>query len=182
MKTSWKIYLTVLLFFILDFVAGYILYTKAWTKVLGKNLQIPFVKHTIQPTPQNSATKIYANPKMHISFAYPQNLALKEINSSLISLETPTSTATDSSLFIFETTLTNKQNVVDIPFVIKGKIKTQVAIPVHDFTAKQITYTDGLVLITLRKNDQFIMVRIPKDSTYVEDAITDFVDTIKILQ
>jgi len=182
MKTSQKILIAVLLFFLVDIAAAYILYTKAWTKFGGQHTNPTSPSTNNQAATPATPIKAYSNPDMHLSFNYPKNLEITQVNPSLISLKNPSSTSTDSSLFVFETTIPSNVKSIDIPFVIKGKIKNQVAIPVPNFTAKQITYTDGLNLITLRKDQQFIMVRIPKDSKSVEEAITDFVGTVKTME
>lgn len=178
MKTWWKIGIAIFLFFLLDAIAVYLLYTKPWIKLAPKHGESAKV---VQPTPTISPIKVFSSTDMHLSFNYPKKLLLTEVNPHLISLQNPTNPAADKRLYIFETSVIHNAKIVDVPFIIKAKIKKQVAIPVPNFTAKQITYSDGVIYLTLQKDQQFIMVRIPKDSQYVADAITDLVGTIRTL-
>ena len=181
MNTRWKIFIAILIFLWVDAAAAYIIYTKPWTG-LGQKISLMNPLAKTSSSQQNTSTKTYSNKDMHLSFQYPSGLQVTEVRSHLLSIENTSSTSVDSTLYIFETTASNHTKTVDIPFVIKGKLKSETPIPVHDFTAKQLTYTDGLTLLTLQKDQQFIMVRIPKDSKNVEDAITDFVDSVKLLE
>jgi len=185
MKIGLKNLIAILLFCLVDLIAGYILYTKPWTKISGKNVQPTQVIKPTLPKQQNVSLKTYSNADMHISFGYSPTLELTMTRPHLISIRDPFTTSSDSTLYIFETTIINGTKTVDIPFVIKGKLTKETPVPIHNFTAKQLVYMDGKSetdFLTLQNKQQFIMVRLPKDSTDVEDAITDFVDTVKTVQ
>lgn len=178
MRTRWKIVIAIFLFFFLDAIGVYLLYAKPWLKLSAAHSQVSPKSSAI---PTISPIKVFSSTDMHMTFNYPKNLEVAEVNSHLITLKNLANSSPDKRLYIFETTTKPGARIVDVPFVIKAKIKTQTKIPVPNFTAKQITYTDGVIYITLQKDQQFIMVRIPKDSQYVADAITDLVGTIRTL-
>jgi len=123
---------------------------------------------------------------MNISFIYPGNLKYKQITPQLVSLSDPSIKATDDNiLYIYSTTVPENSIEFKIPFTLPGKLKETKIIKTETFTANQEIYSDGtneVTFLVLRQNDQTIVIRIPKDSNYVSQAITDIMNSIKTLK
>ncbi|HSX08957.1 MAG TPA: hypothetical protein VLF93_02280 [Candidatus Saccharimonadales bacterium] len=127
----------------------------------------------------------YSNPQMNISFDYPDPLKYKQITPQLVSLSDPTVKDTDdNTLFIYSTTVPENSIKFKIPFTLPGRLKQTKIIKTQNFTANQEIYSDGtneVMFLILRQNDQTIVIRIPKDTSYVSQAITTIMSSIKTL-
>lgn len=127
----------------------------------------------------------YTSPQMNISFIYPSNIKLKQINPQLISLSDPAIKDTDdNTLYIYSTTVPENSIEFKIPFIIPGSLKQTKIIETQTFTANQEIYSDGtneITFLILREKNQTIVIRIPKDSSYVSAAITNIMNSIRTL-
>ncbi|SRR6266568_4788640 len=178
-------YLIIIAIIIIFFgVGGYLEYTHPWRKT--PTLQKIDLSHFSNIKPTQVPEKMTQIPSMNITFMYPGNIKLTQINSQLISLSDPSKKADDTNtLYIYSATVPENTINFKIPFTVPGKLKHTNSMQLQEFTASQAVYSDGTNeadFLILRKKQQTVVIRIPKNSDAVGQAITDIVNSIKTLQ
>lgn len=182
-----KKYFLLLLFLVLAFLAGwiYVDFSKnKETKDVVNSKIMTKLKNNQLEKPKPPAKKTFSDPAMNMAFNYPGNLILTRVNPQLLSISDTSATDSGKILLIYSTVSDNPAKLT-LPFPLPGTLKTAMKITIKDFDARQVTYSDGTLetnLLLLRKKQQTIVIRIPQNSSDVDQAITDLVNSIKTLK
>jgi hypothetical protein len=132
----------------------------------------------------SSDLNIFSDVSMNITFNFPKKFKIYRVNPSIIAISEESDKNAQDMLFIFSSTLPKNESTFNMPFATNGNLKSNAIITVRDFSANQAVYSDGkneTNFLVLRKNQQVIVMRIPQNSKNLEDAINNFIDSIKLL-